>query len=143
MGRKDRRDKPAKKAGRVVHTPEVGERVNNDDEHPKFCFRYLNTDFGVHRLHKDQQVAFAQALAEKGSMPWRMLKGAPRGGQGSELIPKGKIKAPVPPKFDNHDKFMVFRYDGTLPMVGVRVADVYHLLWLERVHGDVYDHGGS
>jgi hypothetical protein len=27
--------------------------------------------------------------------------------------------------------FMVFRYDGRLPMADVRVHDVFHMLWIE------------
>ena len=49
---------------------------------------------------------------------------------------------------------MVFRYDGRLPMAGVRVHDVFHMLWIEpelnrrprdrcqfrRVHRDARGH---
>jgi len=35
---------------------------------------------------------------------------------------------------------MAFRYMGKLPMLGVRVREVFHLLWVERQFGDVYDH---
>jgi len=44
-------------------------------------------------------------------------------------------------QFQDQDKFMVFRYYGKLPMAGVWVADVYHVLWIEPEFGKLYDHG--
>lgn len=38
---------------------------------------------------------------------------------------------------------MVFRYDGKLHMAGVRVRDVYHVLWIEPEFNSLYDHGSS
>ena len=73
------------------------------------------------------------------SQPARLL--APRHGQGSELIPAGDIRAPIPARFEAEPKFMVFRYHGKLPMAGVRVDDVYHVLWIEPEFGRLYDHG--
>jgi hypothetical protein len=35
---------------------------------------------------------------------------------------------------------MVFRYHGKLPMAGVRVRDVYHVLWIEPGFGQFYAH---
>lgn len=34
----------------------------------------------------------------------------------------------------------VFRFDGLLPMAGVRVEDVHHVLWAEAAFGRLYDH---
>ena len=36
---------------------------------------------------------------------------------------------------------MVLRYKGKLPMAGIRVQDVLHILWIEPHFGDLYDHG--
>lgn len=38
---------------------------------------------------------------------------------------------------------MVFRYSDRLPMAGVRVGDTFHVVWIERQYGELYDHGGS
>jgi hypothetical protein len=35
----------------------------------------------------------------------------------------------------------MFRYDGRLPMGGIRVRDIYHVLWIEPEFGRLYDHG--
>jgi hypothetical protein len=58
-----------------------------------------------------------------------------------EEIPSRSIKPSVPTQFQDRDNFLVFRYDGTLPMVGVRMGDDFHVLWIERQYGEVYDHG--
>ena len=50
-------------------------------------------------------------------------------------------KAPIPPQFQDQDKFMVFRYHGKLPMAGVRVDDIYHVLWIEPEFSRLYNHG--
>jgi len=65
---------------------------------------------------------------------------APRHGQGTEHIATSKIKAPIPPQFEGRERFMVFRYDGKLPMAGVRVREIYHVLWIEPEFGRLYDH---
>ena len=54
---------------------------------------------------------------------------------------RAQIKAPIPQQFGDRDKFMVFRYHGKLPMGGVRVGDVYHVLWIEPEFNRLYDHG--
>lgn len=35
---------------------------------------------------------------------------------------------------------MAFRYHGKRPMLGVRINEVFHVLWIERQFGDVYAH---
>jgi hypothetical protein len=61
-----------------------------------------------------------------------------------------KLAEPVePPDYnDQTPKFCLnFLRDGfdvhALPMAGVRVRDVYHVLWLEPEFGRLYDHGTS
>jgi hypothetical protein len=56
---------------------------------------------------------------------------APRHGAGTEWIDKGSIRASIPARFIDNDRFMVFRYSGKLPMGGVRTGSVFHVLWAE------------
>jgi hypothetical protein len=115
--------------------------VNYDDESPKFCLHFLRDDFDVHSLDASNQAAFAKSLQKLSASRWKDLIVAPRHGQGSERIPRGQIRAPIPPRFQDQDKFLVFRYNGKHPMAGVRVDDVFHVLWIEPQFGDLYDHG--
>jgi hypothetical protein len=114
--------------------------VSHDHETPKFCLHFIAGDFDVHALAADQQAAFAKTLQKLSSSTWRDLKLAPRHGQGTELIPRDQIRAPIPAQFQDEPRFMVFRYHGKLPMAGVRVRDVYHVLWIEPGFGQLYAH---
>ncbi len=82
----------------------------------------------------------------------RATFGATRSGSGSrspwqrhgtELIPAREFKAPIPVQFQDEPKFMVFRYDGKLPMAGIRVHDLFHVLRIEPEFNRLYDHGSS
>lgn len=121
--------------------PEPAAPPDYDDVSPKFCLNFLRDGFDVHALDPAGQAAFAKTLQKLASSKWKDLITAPRHGQGTELIPASQIKAPIPPQFQDQPKFMVFRYDGKLPMAGVRVRDVFHVLWIEPEFGRLYDHG--
>lgn len=82
-----------------------------------------------------------ETLQKLASSSWKDLKLAPRHGQGVELIPARELKPSVPEQFQDETKFMVFRFHGKLPMAGVRVDDVYHVLWIEPQFGRLYNHG--
>ena len=56
------------------------------------------------------------------------------------MIRASAIKPSIPSKFDDADKFLAFRYHDKLPMVGPRIGDTFHILWIEANYGDVYDH---
>lgn len=131
-------DRPPRPSGRVPETPAPR---NYDDENPKFCLHFLCDGFDVHSLTAQRQAAFAKTLQKLASSKWKDLITAPRHKQGTELIRADSIKAPIPARFQDRDKFLVFRYDGKLPMAGIRVNDVYHVLWIEPEFNRLYDHG--
>jgi hypothetical protein len=111
---------------------------------PVFCLHHLVSGYDVQALNdKDSQAQLALTLHKCAQMRWQDIGQASRKGAGTELIPKGQIRAPIPPKFSDQERFMAFRYKGKLPMLGVRINEVFHVLWVERQFGDVYDHGGS
>jgi hypothetical protein len=90
---------------------------------------------------KEKQAQLALTLHRCAQLRWIDLHQAGRHGAGTEWIPKDQIFAPVPLKFADQERFMAFRYHGKLPMLGARVNEVFHLLWVERDFGDVYSHG--
>ena len=112
-----------------------------DQDTPKFCLRHLQNDYDVNNLTQSGRAAFAVALQRRSALTWTQLLMAPKHGLGKEFMPKEQIRAPIPPAFADADRFMVFRYDGTLPMAGVRAGNVFHILWIEKQYGDLYDHG--
>lgn len=111
-----------------------------DDETPKFCLRYLRGDFDVHALNPSRQAAFAKTLQKLACSTWKDLITAPRHGQGTEFIPSSQIKAPIPAPFQDEKRFLVFRYEGKIPMGGIRIRDIYHILWIEPEFNRLYDH---
>jgi hypothetical protein len=129
------RPEPSQRALAVPTQP-----ASHDSESPKFCLHFLHRDFDVNSLGPEKQAAFAKTLQKLASSVWADIKRAPRHGQGTELLPARDLKAPIPARFQDQDKFMVFRYHGKLPMAGVRVADVYHVLWIEPEFGKLYNH---
>jgi hypothetical protein len=136
-GKEIRGRKPPRTTGRV---PEAPPPRNYDDETPKFCLHFLQAGFDVQALSTQGQAAFAKTLQKLAVSKWKDLITAPRHGQGTEFIPAAAIKAPMPLRFQDRDRFLVFRYDGLLPMAGVRVNDVYHVVWIEPEFNLLYDH---
>jgi hypothetical protein len=120
--------------------PEPDAPPDYDNMSPKFCLNFLRDGFDVLALDAVGQAAFAKTLQKLACMKWKELITAPRHGIGTELILADQIKAPIPPQFEGQEKFMVFRYNGLLPMAGVRVRDVFHVLWIEPEFGRLYDH---
>lgn len=114
-----------------------------DREHPTFCLRYLQPGFDLNALDKDARAAFAMTLQKLASLTWGELRGQHKHKLGYEMLPANKFKASAPRGFDDAPQFMVFRYHGKLPMAGVRVNEVFHVLWIERHFRELYDHGGS
>ena len=116
--------------------------VDFNQKTPVFCLHHLQSGYDVKALEdKDSQAQLALTLHKCAQMRWIDIHQAGRQGAGTESIPADQIKAPIPPKFSDQEKFMAFRYKGKLPMLGVRINDVFHVLWIERQFGDVYDHG--
>lgn len=136
----DKRNRPTR--SRANELPAPPPAVNYDLETPKFCLRHLVPSYDVRSLPEHQQAQFALALQDRSTMTWQQIKLAGRHGHGTEQMPRGEIKRQIPDAFAEERTFAVLRYDGNLPMVGVRVRDVFQVIWIEANYGDVYDHGG-
>lgn len=107
----------------------------------KFCLNHMQSGFSVEDLAKDARAEFAMALYKRRGMTWTEIQQAPKLGLGSEKMPAASIRATIPRAFSDVEDFLVLRYSGKLPMAGVRVGDVFHIVWLEPQFGDLYDHG--
>jgi hypothetical protein len=101
----------------------------------------LQPGFDVAALDQAGRASFGMALHDRRAMTWTQIILSGRHGFGTEMIPTGQLKGPIPPAFRDEDKFLMLRYRGKLPMGGVRVADTFHIIWLEPQFGDLYDHG--
>lgn len=132
---------PKKRAGPRKLRPAEPRPINFDKVTPKFCLRHLHNAYCVESLPVEKRADFAMALQHRSRMTWAQIKLADRHGMGTEKIPAKRIKASIPAEFIDSDSFLVLRYSGNLPMVGIRVQDVFHVLWIECEYGQLYDHG--
>ncbi len=121
--------------------PQAADPINFEDEHPKFCFRYLQSDFDVKSLPPERQIDLILQLQNLAQLPWKQIKLSNRHAFGTEWIPAAQIKGSPPASFADEARFMMFRYSGKLPMGGLRVRDVFHVFWVEKEFGDLYSHG--
>jgi hypothetical protein len=122
--------------------PQATVAINFDSEAPKFCLTHLQNGFDATSLKDNRSKAsFAEALQKRSRMTWSEIKQADRHGLGTEFIPKNKIRGPIPPGFADADRFMMLRYDGKLPMGGIRIGDILHILWIEPEFNKLYAHG--
>ncbi|WP_309074615.1 hypothetical protein [Paenarthrobacter sp.] len=138
-GRSVKKGKRPQNSGNVlaVETKTTTTAQNN----VKFCLNHMQSGFSVEDLSKEARAEFAMALFKRRGMTWTEIQQAPKHGLGSEKMPASSIRAAIPRVFGDVENFLVLRYSGLLPMAGVRVGDVYHIVWLEPQFGDLYDHG--
>lgn len=137
---RQKRNKPNLPRDEVLKTS--SQRVDYNKRTPVFCLHHLQSGYDVDSLQdKGGQAQLALTLHKCAKMKWQDIGQSGRQQSGTEWIPAKQIRAPIPNKFQDQDKFMAFRYNGKLPMLGVRINDVFHILWIERSFGDVYDHG--
>lgn len=108
---------------------------------PKFCLNHLQSGWGVTELSVSQRADFAMALEKRRSMTWQQLYEANHHGLGYEYVYAHQIKPSIPRAFQDNKKFIVFRYSGLLPMVGVRTEDLFQIVWIEKAFNELYDHG--
>lgn len=107
----------------------------------RFCLNHLQSGFGPEELATAQKADLAMALYRRRNFTWGDILKEPRHGLGTELLPSAQIRATIPRLFEGTEKFIVFRYSDLLPMVGVRTNDTFHIMWIERHFGELYDHG--
>lgn len=134
------RKRPKKKRGKTVSLSEPVPRPDYNKSTPRYCFRHIDPTYCARNLTKELRADLVSALEKRGSMTWSDLIFAPKHGLGQEMIPADQIKCAIPEKFQDADKFVVFRYSDRLPMVGVRAEDTFHILWVAPDYESVYDH---
>lgn len=83
----------------------------------------------------------ADRLHELSQLTWQQITEASRKRQGSEIISRSAIgEDKIPAVITPDVNILAFRFCGNAPMVGFRVAETFHVVWLDRVF-DLYDHG--
>ena len=109
-------------------------------EHPKFCLRHVQKNFDVDNLTTKGQAELARTLQRLASITWNEIQTSQRHGLGTEKLAKSMFKTRIPLAFEDREDFTAFRYHENRPMVGVRVRDVFQVIWIEADYGDLYKH---
>lgn len=92
-------------------------------------------------LPTEKQADVAKAFQKRSRMTWNEILLADRHGLGCENLPSYQIKVGIPKELEDRKNFLVLRYSGKLPMIGFRISDTFHLVWIEAEFGQIYDHG--
>ncbi len=133
------RGKPPKKK-REKLTASSPELASSEDDYVVFSFRHLQKGFATDDLSVEQRSKLALRLETLSQMTWNEVYRSQRHGLGTEKIPSAQIKSSIPERFNDRGVFIVFRFAGLLPMVGIRARNVFYAIWLEPSFGDLYDH---
>lgn len=138
--KKSRRIPDPKFGGKPNLLP-IEKGIDYNSQTPVFCFAHLKSGFEVKDLNQDKRAQFASRLQELSQLTWNDISLQDRHRFGTEQLPVKQLRTKMPAKFSDEDRVLVFRYADRLPMVGIRVNDVFHVVAVEAQYGDLYDHG--
>jgi hypothetical protein len=130
-GKLKRPDQSQAKTSRIKSVP-IASIPNTDSEHPVFCLRYLEDDYGLGQCTNIEKIALIDALRKRSQMTWKEITMAPRHGLGKENINRDSIKASIPVHITaDVENFISLRFCAKAPMVGYRVENVFRIIWLD------------
>lgn len=140
MGNKKSINQPAYKKGRegkILSTVGI-----ENFEHPLFCFRFIHKDFSLDQCSKEHRISFIEKLMKLSQVNWQDLIKCHRHGLGFEKMPMNKLKARLPASISaEFEELLAFRYHGKRPFLGYRNRFIFHVIFIEREFGELYDHG--
>lgn len=120
------------------------DKKNLDDfEYPLFCFQYLQENSIKGSRDFDFFYNFLIRLKKLSELGWKEIGTSPRHAFGTEKIPVEKIKPNIPSVITpDISEFTVFRANGdNRAFLGFRKKNVFHVVFIEAVFNDIYDHG--
>ena len=131
----------------IAPQPEKGTRISAQDSQdynekpPIFSLERLQAgDYCLQSLDQSGKAAFAESIFRRRTLKWKEIISAPRHGLGCEKIAKTSIKTALPNFItDDVDHFLALRFHGQKPMVGIRIKDIFYVLWFDH-NFSVYPH---
>ena len=126
--------------GNTIELPD-GKTVIEKFEHPVFCFKYLDRDYGLGKCTEDEKAALIDTISKISSMTWKQMRQTQRHGiGGGEKIPKKQIKRPLPSFITpDVDFLLAYRFSGNKPFLGHQHQFVLHVIFIDRDF-TLYDH---
>lgn len=145
MGSKGKESKKPRRDRGKPPVPVVGvvSDLSHNFQNFTYSFDHMHQDYCADQLSDSRRAKFHQSLEKRRPLTWSAIQGLDRHKLGYEWLSpsKKKMSVDIPEAFPHKDQFMVFRYFDKLPMGGVRDQNVFHVVWVERHFGEVYDHG--
>jgi hypothetical protein len=145
MGAKNKFNKPVKNLaiGNLIHKP-----IARFNPLGKISFNLSQMERSLSFDHPnftaDHYTNFCDSLITLSGKDWQDGYGAGKhtriGSESLEISKFNKSPAISRLKEEGHEKLLVFRYFGNLPMVGLRKEDVFYVLFLESKYDDLYIH---
>lgn len=114
-----------------------------DFRYPVFCFKYLQPYSYNTCTDPKFFIDFLDRLKKLGDLGWKGIDTSNRHSFGYEKIPVTQIKPKNKPSILTEDveELTVFRANGNnLPFLGLRLNDVFQVVFIETSFGDIYDH---
>ncbi|MCD4655070.1 hypothetical protein K8T06_14180 [bacterium] len=124
------------KGGKRINPP-IPIQQSTDNEHPVFCFRYIQKGYCISDCEKEEKLSLIDSLLKRSKLSWKILKKTPHLKLGCEKIPKSSIKVDIPSSITPDIDFIAFRFFRKMPMVGYRTNEIFHIVWIAREH-DIY-----
>lgn len=112
-------------------------------EYPLFCFQYLQENSIKESKDPVFFYSFLMRLKKLSELGWKEIRISKPHSFGTEKIPVSEIK-PQLPSFITPDitELTVFRASGdNRPFLGFQTGNVFHVIFIEAVFNDIYDHG--
>lgn len=129
MSKRKRLNPPPPQSGNRYSVKEEP-TINYNTQKPIFSFHYMN--YGgtkcLSRCDVPSQAAISGKLLELSQLTWNQITGAPKQGNGSELIPASQFRVPLPTICTPDVKLAVFRFSHSGRIAGLRIKDVFHLI---------------
>lgn len=107
--------------------------VSDNDQKPVFSFEHMqdNSGWSISCCQRDDRAQLVSRLYTLCQLTWMQINQAGRHGQGTEIIPKGKIAARIPAIVTDDTNLLAMRYNGKRPMVGFKDGRTFHILWID------------
>ena len=124
-----------------IKSPHTSDAMPCEKRKPLFSFEFIDSQYCVSRCEKNDKAALADQLRLLGTQTWAELRQGNRHKTGYEKIHTSAIKPRIPPHLKNDDSvtFIAFRFSGMKPMIGYRIEEVFHIIWVDRDFS-VYEH---
>ena len=111
--------------------------------YPVFCFKHLQENSLKDCKDVDFLIKFLFRLKSLCQLGWKEIKTSPKHSFGTEQLNISQIKPTNKPSILTPDvkKLTVFRATGdNHAVLGIIKEPIFHVIYIETVFGDIYDH---